>query len=276
MQQLIYFIRKYKYFLYFLLLQLFALIATINNHSFHRSKFISSSNAISGGLYDASSELSDYLNLKSKNNQLSEENRILKNKLEKINFFTDSIMSSNVFDSVQYNQRYKYINGKIRKNEYHKSYNYLTINRGKKHGVTSEMGVINDRGIIGITDDASNGYARVQSILNRNSKINARFKNNYYFGSLSWNTKRKNIVQLTDIPRQAVFKIGDTIITGGRSSIFPEGIPIGTVLDLPKKLSASNTINILLFNDMANLGYVYVIQSLDKREIKTLEKQENE
>lgn len=276
MQQLIYFIRRYKYFLYFLLLQFIALFFIFNNHNFHKSKFISSTNAISGGLYNKAGQLEDYLNLKTQNDLISEENKKLKNKLEKLAFYQDSILAITITDSLDYNQQYSYINGKVRKNEYHKPYNYLIINRGKKHGVTQEMAVVNNKGIIGITDDVSNGYVRVQSVLNRNSKINARFKNNNYFGTLSWDTKNYNIVQLTDIPRQATFKVGDTIITGGKSSIFPEGILIGTVLNTQKKQTALNTIDIKLFNDMSNLGHVYVIKNFHKNEIKKLENQENE
>ncbi len=133
------------------------------------------------------------------------------------------------------------------------------------------MAVINNKGVIGIVDDVSENYARVQSILNRNSKINARFKGNFYYGTLTWDGENYNIVQLTDIPRQAIFKQGDTIITGGKSTIFPEGIPIGTVINVPKKLSSSNTLNIKLFNDMSNLGYVYVVKSYDKIEVESLE-----
>lgn len=276
MQQLIYFIGKYKYFLYFLLLQVIALFITINNHSFHRGKFISSTNAISGSLHTKTAEFKEYLNLKQQNDFLANENRILKNKLEKFYYYNDSILGIVTKDSLSFNQYYSYTNGKIKKNEYHKPYNYLIINRGKKHNVTKEMAIVNSKGIIGITDDVSNRYARVQSILNRNSKINARFKHNNYFGTLTWDTHNYSIVQLTDIPRQAKFKVGDTIITGGKSSIFPEGIPIGTVLNTPKKQTASNTIDIKLFNDMSNLGHIYIIKSFHKNEIRQLDKQENE
>lgn len=276
MQQLIYFIQKYKHFLYFLLLEIIALILIFNNHSFHRSKFISSTNTISGGLYNKSSELSDYLRLKELNVSLSEENKTLKNQLAKLNFALDTISEKLTIDSLQYKQQYLYVNGKIIKNEFSKPYNFLLINRGKKQGIKKEMAVINEKGIIGITDNVSNGYARVRSILNRDSRINARFKNNNFFGTLKWNTQHYNIVQLTDLPRQATYKVGDTIITGGRSTIFPEGILIGTVLNKPEKTTASNTINIQLFNDMSNLGYIYVIKNLHKQEVQKLENKQNE
>jgi rod shape-determining protein MreC len=112
-------------------------------------------------------------------------------------------------------------------------------------------------------------------ILNSNSKINARLKNSFHFGTLLWNGKDYNIVQLEDIPRQATVQIGDTIVTGGRSTIFPEGILIGTIKNSDTKNSL-RSIDIQLFNDMSNISHVYIVKSLDKTEINTLENSENE
>ncbi len=272
MQQIVYFFQKYKYFLYFLLLQVISLVLTITNHSFHKSKFISSTNYITGGIYGKISNFEEYFNLKSENNLLLEENNVLKNRLEILQKQLDFVETITIIDSLKYNQKYSYISGKIINNEYLKSYNYITLNRGEKDSITVDMAVVNSKGIIGVVDDVSNGYARVRSILNENSKINARFKHSYYFGTLKWNSKDYNIVQLTDIPRQANFNVGDTIITGGKSSIFPEGIPVGTILNIPKNKTALNTIDVKLFNDMSNLGHVYIIKNFDKQEIKKLER----
>lgn len=271
MQQLIYFLQKYKNFLFFLFLEIIAVALIINNHSFHRSKFISSTNFITGGLYEKSSEISEYINLKDRNKVLSEENTVLRNKLEQLYSLIDTTKISSFVDSLHSNQQYKYINGKITNNSYNNANNFITINRGIKNGVSTEMAVINSKGVIGITDNIGSKHTRVQSILNSKSRINASFKNSNHFGTLTWNGKDYNTVQLTDIPRQAIFKVGDTIITGGKSTIFPKGIPIGTVLEIPEKLSASNTINIKLFNDMSNLGHIYIIINLNKEEIKTVE-----
>ncbi len=275
MQQLLYFLDKYKYFFYFLFLQFIGFVITVNNYSFHRSKIVSSTNFISGSILDNSAKIDDYFSLKTKNDALANENNRLKNELASLQA-KQSLSTETLINSSSYHQKYSYVNGKIRKNEFRKTANFITINLGKKNGVTKEMAVINSKGIIGIVDDVSENYARVQSILNRNSKINVRFKNNFYYGTLTWNGEDYNIVQLTDIPRQAIFKKGDTIITGGKSTIFPEGILVGTVVSVPKKLSASNTLNIKLFNDMSNLGYVYVVKSYDKIEVERLENNDNE
>ncbi|CAL2079603.1 rod shape-determining protein MreC [Tenacibaculum sp. 190524A02b] len=273
MQQLIYFLQKYKYLLYFLLLEIIAVALIINNHSFHKSKFISSANAISGGLFKKVNSIREYTSLKKENNLLLEENKKLKNQLEELRVKNDTVSDFVEVDSLKYHQKYFYIDGKVIDNNYHLTYNFLTINRGKKHNISPEMAVVNSKGIIGITEEVSENYARVQSILNKDSKVNARFKNNPHYGSLEWNGKDYNVVQLTDIPRQARFQVGDTIITDGKSAIFPEGIPVGVVKNIPQKITAKNTIDIQLFNDMSSIGSIYIIKNFHKSEIKALNNQ---
>lgn len=276
MQQIIYFFQKFKYFLFFLFLQLIALILTFNNLNFHKSKFVNSANSITGGIYSIISNSSEYFNLKERNALLAEENSRLKNLLEKQKSIVKNI-DSTIIDSVKYNQKFTYTTAKIHKNEYSKSFNFLLINKGSNQGIEKEMAVMNNKGIIGFTENTSLDYTRVQSILNKNSKINARLKGNTnYFGTLEWDGKDYNTVQLHDIPRQAPLKIGDTIETGGRSTIFPEGIPIGTISTINKRNTADNKIDITLFNDMSNLGHIYIIKSIDKKQVENLEATENE
>ena len=125
---------------------------------------------------------------------------------------------------------------------------------------------------MGIVESTSNAYSRVISILNSNSRINAGFKKSNHYGSLHWNGIDPNIVQLETIPRQAIVKEGDTIITNGRSTIFPKGIGIGKVLKFTLDESKSYyLIDVELFNDMTDLGFVYCIKSNDKKEVNALE-----
>ena len=272
MQQLIFFIQKYKYFLYFLLLQLFAFGLIVNNNAFHKSKFITSTNFITGNIHEKSSNVSDYFNLKSRNESLAFENQELKNQIDVLKSELEKSKINSGIDTSTSNHSFFFTSGKIIANTYNRRHNYLTINIGKHQDIKKEMGVINNKGIVGITEHTSNNYTRVQSILNKNFNINAKFKHNNHFGSLTWNGNNYNIVQLTDVPRQANFTIGDTIITGGKSAIFPEGILIGKVISKPEKKSAINSIDIELFNDMSNLKHIYVIKNFNKEEIKSLEK----
>ena len=274
MQQLIYFFQKFKYFLFFLLLQLIALTLIFNNLNFQNSKYVNSANALTGSLYSKVSDISNYFSLKATNTQLIEENTLLRNFLnQKEN--TSITVGSIVIDTVKYYQKYTYTSAKIINNSYSKAFNFLTINKGTIAGLSKEMAVVNGKGIIGFTDNLSPNYGRIQSILNKNTKINARLKNGY-FGTLQWNGLDYNTVQLIDIPRQAPVKIGDTIETGGKSAIFPEGILIGKVIGINNDNAVDNIINVKLFNDMSVIGPVFVIKNLQKVEIKRLENSGNE
>jgi len=276
MQQLIYFIQKYRYFLFFLLLELIAFQLIINNLSFHNSKFINSASTITGGFYNKTNSISDYFQLDTENKELLNENLILRNKLEKLSQNIDTIAVTKIFEKTKLRQRYLYLKGRIEKNQFRNNYNFLTINLGSKDSVRKEMGVINSKGILGITENVLHNYSRVRSILNKNSKINAKLKNSNYFGTLTWDGFDYNITQLLDIPRQAVLKVGDTIITGGMSSIFPEGIPIGRVDNIVNGASIKRIINIQLFNDMSSLKNIYVVKDFDKQQLMNLEKTDNE
>lgn len=276
MQQLINFIQKYRYFLFFLFLELIAFQLIINNLSFHKSKFISSASSITGGFYNKINTISDYFQLDIENKELLNENLILRNKLEKLSQNIDTVAVSKIFNKTKFSQRYSYFQGRVEKNQFRNNYNFLTINLGEKDSITPEMGVINSKGILGITENVLQSYSRVRSILNKNSKINAKLKNSNYFGTLTWDGLDYNITQLLDIPRQAKLKVGDTIITGGMSSIFPEGIPIGRVNNIVNELSIKRIINIQLFNDMSNLKNIYVVKDFDKQQLMNLEKLSNE
>ncbi len=270
MQQIISFLYKNKYPLLFLLLELTAIFFTIQSHSYHQSKFVNSANAITGGIYNRINNFKELVLLKEDNKRLSEENAHLKNLLE-LRKKQLVIRDSSLIDTVNFYQKYNYTSAKVINNNFRKNNNYLTINKGKAEGIQTDLGVINTKGIIGITKSVANHYATVLSILNVNSRINVKLLKSDHFGSLSWDNKDYNTVQLLDLPIQANIKVGDTVITGGKSTIFPEGIPVGTIKSFETKNNIYDYINIALFNDMSSVGFVEIITNFQKEEIKNLE-----
>jgi len=265
MQQIINFLLRYKNSLLYVLLLLIALSITIKSHSYHKSKFFNSANSISGNIYQTSFNISSYFNLNSENKRLLEENLRLRNLLFNQKNISDSIITDSTLN-------YTVTSAQIIKNSYSKPMNYITINKGSIHGIKQDMGVITSQGILGIIENTSTNFSSVQSILNTKSNINAKIKNTNYFGSLIWNAEDPNIVQLTDVPRLVALHIGDTIVTGAMSSIFPENIPIGTIKEFNLNSSKSYyNINIDLFNNMTNLKNVYIINTIKREEILELE-----
>ena len=287
MQQLIDFIlRKKDVVVYFVLLFL-SLSLIFNSNYFHKSKFIIFSNGITNYTNEVFENINWYFELKKINSGLVEENLILKNQLEKF-------IEKNSIDSLE-NVAFQYHNAKVISNNLSSIKNNLVINKGIKHGLKNEMGVINSTGIVGIINRTSKNYSSVMSVLNTESKINAKVKRTSHFGTLEWNGLSNRELLLNDIPETADIKIGDSIITGGMSLIFPEGINIGVVSEIMKQEKFNDTvmkffinnqvkianiefrenylnIEVKLHTDMNNLNNVYVIESLNKNEFENIKK----
>ena len=268
MQLIIYFIIKNSHKLLFLLLFGLSLSLTIKSHSYHRSEYVNSANAITGGIYQQIKEANEYLSLKEKNKVLSSENALLK---ELLFNKKDTILTSKTIFRKDLNN-FKVVVAKAVKNSFNKKQNYITINAGSVSGIKTDMGVVNDKGIVGLIEKTSPNFSTIQSILNTKSKINAKVKNSEHFGSLIWDGKNVGFAQLIDVLRLASIRKGDSIVTGGNSNIFPENIPIGKIdkIFIDKKTNYY-TINIRLFNDMTSIGYVYVIENKARKEKEALE-----
>lgn len=268
MQQIFNFIFKNSNKLLFLLLLGISFVLTIQSHSYHRSKAVTSANFISGGVYERIHNVQEYLNLKTQNEQLAKENAILK----KLLFNAKDSTGIVVRDSLKGYGKINIIQAKVTKNSYNVKENYLTLDAGSKAGIKPDMGVVNSLGIIGIVEHTSKNYATVISILNIKSEINARIKKSNHFGTLRWDGKNTGFVQLIDVPRLANVRKGDTIVTGNESVTFPPNINIGVIDKIyTDKETNYFTLNIKLFNDMTNLGHVYVLENYERKEIEELE-----
>ncbi|WP_299777266.1 rod shape-determining protein MreC [uncultured Formosa sp.] len=273
MQQILNFIIRNKNFLLYLLLMALAMFFTAQTHSYHKSKFINSANFLSGSIYTHLNNVDQYLDLKTQNDNLSEENSRLRNLLQNYQLS----VKENYIDTTSFKGSYLFRPVRVIKNSYSASTNILTINKGRNDSIQEDFGLITSKGILGIVDHTSNNYATVISILNTKSKISAQLKKTNHFGTLTWDGKSPKSVQLVDIPKIAPIKIGDTIITSGRSVIFPKGIQIGTIESYKLDDAENNfEINVKLFNDMTNIEHAYIIEHLDAPEINNLLNLSNE
>ncbi|MFK7001736.1 rod shape-determining protein MreC [Flavobacterium oreochromis] len=268
MQQILNFIIKNSNRLLFLLLLVISLTLTIQSHSYHRSQMVNSANAVTGNVYEKVNEVETYFSLQDQNDKLAKENAYLRTLL----FNKKDSALTLPKDSVKGYDKLDVIQSRVVNNSYNKTENYLTINSGSIKGVKPDMGVISSEGIVGVIEKTSPNYATVISVLNLKSKINAKVKRTNHFGSLIWKAKNAGYAQLIEIPRLASVKKGDTIVTGGRSTIFPENIPVG-IIDRIYMDTETNyyTLDVRLFTDMTNLNHVYIIKNKDAIEINKLE-----
>jgi rod shape-determining protein MreC len=156
-------------------------------------------------------------------------------------------------------------------NSVNKQKNFITLNKGKKHGIGTDMAVTNSEGVLGVIVGTSENYSVAMSLLNIDFRLSARIKTNGYFGSLTWDGRDYKHVILSEIPQHVVINEGDTIETTGYSAVFPEGILIGSVSDIRKSGSDFYNITVSLAADFKKLNYVNIVGNLKKSEQLELE-----
>lgn len=259
---------RYRNFLLFLLLLGFGLIFSGFQSSYHRSTLAKGSLFFTGLIHQPFNLLSTYLNLAEENKHLVLENNKLKN-LVLERFKQSEILA--LEEETVVDPRYWSVPAKVIRNSFTRKRNIIIIDKGSNDNIVKDMGVIGTSGIIGIVNQISLGYASVLSILNQDVKINAKFKNSSVFGSLSWTSGMPNEMWLEDISIINPVQIGDTIVTGGMSTYFPEGIPIGKVSEIEQPESGGYyKIMVTLINNMTDIDYVYLVGNKNKEELLQL------
>jgi len=271
MRNLWLFIGKYNAFFLLVIFFTISLILLIRNNSYQHASVWNSSNQIVGNAYERVNEFSSYLVLGETNDSLVAENARLRNLL-KSSFYDDSIRQVTVKDSVL-KQQYTYTIARVINNSVHQKNNYLTINRGNKHGIKKGMGVIASSGIVGIVLNVSENFSSIRSLLHTETKISASVDGN--IGSLVWGEENydSRFALLKDIQSHLTVKRGARVVTS-EFSLFPQGTNIGHVSDSgTRDGNSALSIQVKLDTDFAKLQYVYVIINLFSEEQLSLEAQ---
>jgi rod shape-determining protein MreC len=256
----------------FIVLEVIAFIFVFTRNNFQRATFMNSSNHISGNIYTRYNAVVSYFRLSSVNRELADENARLRQLV--FNYPEDSIRQDSTFllQSLTENS-FSFIPARVINNSVHRQHNYLTLNRGSADGVRPDMGVATTDGVVGVVFNVSNSFSTVISLLNLRWNVSAKLKRNDYFGSLSWDGKDYKYALLNEIPFHVEIEKGDTIVTSGFSSIFPEGLMLGIVESFSNE-GGDNFyyIRVRLSVDFKSLSFVEVIDNKQRIELEALEK----
>src|SRR5690606_4258933 len=162
---------KYNAFFFFVLFFTFAVYLVIQNNSFQRASAINSSNEFIGSAYARINAWQRYLHLGEVNELLAKENADLREQLQLLKT-AYSVVGAAVTDSAG-NIQYRYVVAKVTNNSIHQKNNYITLDRGRKHGIKKGMGVITSNGIVGIVLNVSEHFSTVQSLLHSETRVSA-------------------------------------------------------------------------------------------------------
>jgi rod shape-determining protein MreC len=270
MERLILFVYQNRAFFTFLFLELFCAWLIVENNAYQGSKFFNSSNGLVAAMNSFSQGVRDYFMLTEVNRTLSEENALLKKKLNQPQT-TFVLPGSAVFRDSSFINQYDFVSAKVVNNHVDMVKNFITINKGRDAGIEPGMAVISPLGVVGKVKLISNHYAVVTSILHVDVMVSAVLKRTEHFGTVHWDGKNPDQVEFNYIPPHVNPAVGDTVLTSGYNAIFPEGVMIGVIETVQlNKDALFHDIKVRLSQDFRKLSWVTVVKNHRRAEQDSL------
>ncbi|MDX5422696.1 MAG: rod shape-determining protein MreC [Hymenobacteraceae bacterium] len=279
MRNLFAFIYRFRAFLVFVLLEVLCVYLIVRYNTYQGAAFFNSANRYVGQVLEFQSGITDYFRLASVNGTLAQENAALREEL--LQYRLEELAdSADVLDSTIYvapsdtagSNPYNLIAGRVINNSVRRTNNYLTLAIGTADGVKPGMGVISSNGVVGRVKTVSPHYSTVTSLLHSQLLISAKISKSNTFGTIKWTGGDYRTALLDYIPLHVKPEKGDTIVTSGFNTVFPEGVMVGRISSVEKEADKSfYTIEVELSVDFAQLSYVYVVENPLKEERDTLE-----
>jgi rod shape-determining protein MreC len=270
MRDFIRFLDSYKNLLVFIVLQILCFTLVFRTSVFQRGVFLSSVNSVTGSMFETREGMRDYFHLAEENEQLVNENLWLidKSKLAYEKVDKDYAM----IDDTLFLKRYTFQAANVINSTKSALKNYVTLDKGRRHGVEDRMGVLSNMSLLGKVVKVTENYSLVEPVINLEFSVAAKLERSAYFGSLTWPGIDYRIAQLNEIPKEADINKGDKVVSRGAGSLFPAGIPIGKVEEVVLD-DGGNFFNVIvrLDVDMSKLNKVMLIKDLHIEELDSLQ-----
>lgn len=252
--------------LLFVILEALSVVMITNDSVIQRYGIMDSIRDVQSFFWSSKVRFKQFLSYREENERLWDENVSLKQQLENLRSAAARV-DSGAFAA---GPDFTYLRANVIKNFTNRQHNYLIINKGFKDGVSQGMGVVTDRGVIGIVNACSRNYSQVISFLNIEQSISAKISKSGEFGPMMWSGTSTATAVIREIPIHSEVAPGDSIVSSGYSSIYPAGIPIGTVDHTEEVNGVSQNLYVTLFENFRALDRVYIVRSNIAGEINNL------
>lgn len=269
MRSLLNFLLRFRTLILFLILEAVALVLIFSSHHYHQTVAYGAARTVTGFISKRIDAGTNYFRLRQVNEELVAENTMLRRQMEALEAGIQKQFM--VVDDSLSGVSYSYLDAKVVNNSVNKQKNFITLDRGSRHGVTHGMGVASATGVVGVVVGVSPRYSVVMSLLNTDFRLSASIARNDYFGSLAWNGISHRYATLSEIPHHVTVTEGDTIVTSGYSAIFPAGLMVGTLTGETERGGDFLSLEVMLSTDFKRLTNVFLIGSLRRAEKIELE-----
>ena len=131
----------------------------------------------------------------------------------------------------------------------------ILINAGLDHGVSEDMAVINERGLVGKIISSTNKNSKVILINDQNSSVPVKTISNKFFAIIGGTSEGKYLTSLF-MKDEKNPKVGDLLLTSGNTKTFPQDILVGKVINV-----SEDNFLALPYVDFDNIEFVQVINT---------------
>ncbi len=146
---------------------------------------------------------------------------------------------------------------------------YALLNKGSNAGVTRDMPVVTEQGLVGLVTEATATASKVLLITDASSAVNVRLQNSRAEGVITG--QESGELRLNFISVDVELKPGDRVITSGLGGRFPAGIVVGTVVSVRKRnFEVFQEANVKSEIDFNRLEMVLVITNFQPPELRPL------
>lgn len=260
----------------FIALEVMCVVLLFSYNSYQCSVYLSTANAVSARLLRGQDKVTSYFGLAEKNRALVEQNALLQERILAL----ESMSTQHLLDSLSKEEAlqrvhrtgYRITPAQVVDKSINKTDNYITLDRGAADGVEPDMGVMGVDGIVGVVYKCTEHYSLVMPLLNSKSRVSCKVYGSGDIGYLQWTGGDSRYAMLHDLPRYADVAVGDTIVTSGNSSFFPEGLMVGIVNELyPSQDGLYVALKVELATQFAKLEHAFVLGRMDADELAALQ-----
>ncbi len=275
MNSLFQFLYKHLHWIVFIVLEIICFVLLFSYNNFQGSVYLSTANKVTARLLNGKDRLTTYFGLAEKNRALVEQNaklqqRVVELEMNVVQHRLDSLTEVDIVNRV-HRMGYHITPAQVIDKSVNKMDNFFTIDRGTADGVEPDMGVMGVDGVVGIVYKCTKHYSLVMPLLNSDSYTSCKVLGGKDIGILQWNGGDARYATLHDLPRYSDVEPGDTIVTSGSSSFFPEGIMVGWVEKaVPSTDGLYMTLKVRLSTPFSKLEHVLVVNKMDAAELEEL------
>ena len=275
MNNIFQFLYKHLHWIVFIALEVVCFVLLFSYNSFQGSIYLSTANSATARLVASRDKVTSYLNLAEVNDRLAAQNAALQERITELEALAalhhlDSLAKVEAVTRV-HRAGYTITPARVIDKSINRTDNYITLDRGTLDGVSPDMGVMGADGIVGVVYKCTEHYSLVMPLLNSNSSVSCKVQGTNDMGYLRWDGGDARYALLHDLPRYAAVSVGDTIVTSGNSSFFPEGIRVGKVEELyPSSDGLYVTLKVMLSTQFSQLEHAFVMRKMDADELATL------